>query len=53
MINRMEKKTGIGILALHIPISGDHSWFLDILIDTRYTIAPGLKRKGQYLCLDV
>ena len=47
------EKTGIGILALHIPISGDHSWFLDILIDNPYTTAPDLKRKGQCLCLDV
>ena len=52
MINSMEK-TGIGILALHIPILGDHSWFLDILIDSPYATAHWLTRKGQCLCLDV
>ena len=52
MINSMEKKTGIGILALHIPFSGDHSWFLDILIHSRYTIDPVRRRKRQCLCFD-
>ena len=51
MIDSMKTK-GIGILASHIPISGDHSWFMDLFIDSQHTTVPGLKRKGQCLWVD-
>ena len=33
-------------------ISGDHSWFLDILVGNADTIVPVLYRKGQCLCVE-
>ena len=40
------------LTVLRFAVSGDHFWFLDLRVDRQHTICPGLKRKGQFLCVD-